>query len=323
MQSDKTQIMIEGTPEYPLDPVAALADEACPHCAAVIPAGAQFCERCGYQRGSWKQAAAAGAGAAPEAGKAGMAAVPPEQLAPYVLEAADGTQFPLRLGENSIGRSSADIVLADGFVSRRHARVTASAAGVTVADLGSSNGTFIEELKLEREAEEELAVGEFVRFGQTVLRLVALEDESRKPSAVAEEEIPPAEEPQAEQPAGSESQALEPANMELQPASSPWSLWRGDKLEFVLPFGASGIGRKPDVSDLVLRGDGFVSGLHARIVATDSTLEICDLGSTNGTYLNGERCEPSVILPVKAGDVIRMGQTDLTVVYEPLEEPQP
>lgn len=52
--------------------------------------------------------------------------------------------FPLHEGENIIGRDPAAAVYVDSpDVSRRHARIVIRDSGVTVEDLGSKNGTFI------------------------------------------------------------------------------------------------------------------------------------------------------------------------------------
>ena len=51
-------------------------------------------------------------------------------------------RVPLREGENLVGRDPASQVwLSSSSVSRRHARIVISADGVTLADLGSKNGT--------------------------------------------------------------------------------------------------------------------------------------------------------------------------------------
>ena len=55
-----------------------------------------------------------------------------------------GDAFPLREGDNLIGRDSGDISFpGDGFVSGRHAVLSVSAEMVRIRDVGSSNGTFL------------------------------------------------------------------------------------------------------------------------------------------------------------------------------------
>jgi pSer/pThr/pTyr-binding forkhead associated (FHA) protein len=55
-----------------------------------------------------------------------------------------GEIFPLKPGENPVGREAGDIVFpGDRYVSARHASVAVADQEVTVTDLGSSNGTFV------------------------------------------------------------------------------------------------------------------------------------------------------------------------------------
>jgi len=52
--------------------------------------------------------------------------------------------FPLRPGENSVGRDAGDITFpGDRYVSARHAVFKVEPGGVTFTDLGSSNGSFV------------------------------------------------------------------------------------------------------------------------------------------------------------------------------------
>jgi hypothetical protein len=60
-----------------------------------------------------------------------------------------------------------------------------------------------------------------------------------------------------------------------------------------------------------LTGDTFVSQVHARVFERDSELFVEDLGSTNGTFLNGEQI--SQPHPLRRGDRVRVGRTELEV----------
>lgn len=86
--------------------------------------------------------------------------------------------------------------------------------------------------------------------------------------------------------------------------------------KLVLPDGATRtldsssvtIGRGGD-NDIPLDGDDFASARHARIEPRRDGVWVEDIGSTNGTYVNGARIERPRRL--KPGDVIRVGETDL------------
>jgi FHA domain len=62
-------------------------------------------------------------------------------------------------------------------------------------------------------------------------------------------------------------------------------------------------------NDLGLGGDEFASARHARFEPRRDGVWIEDVGSTNGTYVNGVRLESARRL--KPGDVVRIGETDL------------
>ena len=76
-----------------------------------------------------------------------------------------------------------------------------------------------------------------------------------------------------------------------------------------VPLTASGvlIGRNPECT-LVL-SDDFASGRHARIYPDGDGWLIDDLGSTNGTFVGGERIGQGV--PLGEGARVRIGQTVL------------
>lgn len=72
----------------------------------------------------------------------------------------------------------------------------------------------------------------------------------------------------------------------------------------------SSIGRDP-ANDVVLTGDATVSRRHAEIVHDAEAWLLCDLGSANGSRVNGERVRGTVVL--RDGDEIQLGQARLRV----------
>jgi hypothetical protein len=78
-----------------------------------------------------------------------------------------GEIFPLRDGENLLGREAGEITFpGDRYVSARHARLEVAEGGVTLADAGSSNGTYV---KLA--GPTELAIGDQLLVGAQLLRV--------------------------------------------------------------------------------------------------------------------------------------------------------
>jgi hypothetical protein len=64
-----------------------------------------------------------------------------------------------------------------------------------------------------------------------------------------------------------------------------------------------------EVADIRLE-DTFASSQHARLVPQGDVIVLEDLGSTNGTYLNGEPLRGPQ--PLHAGDRIRIGDSEFT-----------
>ena len=55
--------------------------------------------------------------------------------------------------------------------------------------------------------------------------------------------------------------------------------------------------------------DTYVSQLHARLFAREGAYMVEDLGSTNGTFLNGQRVETAMV--VRPGDRVKVGGAEL------------
>jgi len=69
--------------------------------------------------------------------------------APKAILVFAGKAIPLYPGANVLGRDAASgILIADGTVSRRHARIQLEDQSATLEDLGSKNGTFIDGVRL-------------------------------------------------------------------------------------------------------------------------------------------------------------------------------
>ncbi len=80
---------------------------------------------------------------------------------------------------------------------------------------------------------------------------------------------------------------------------------------FDLKDGATSVGRS-STSDVVLKSDDYASGRHAQLTRHGGLLYVEDLGSTNGTFVNGRKTVGAT--PVRNGDNVRIGST--TFRYE-------
>jgi len=83
-----------------------------------------------------------------------------------------GGEYPLaQSGDLVIGRSTElDLVLIEDMVSRKHACITLASGGISIADLGSTNGTFVNGEKVRR---AQLKEGDRILIGTSILKLVA------------------------------------------------------------------------------------------------------------------------------------------------------
>jgi hypothetical protein len=84
-----------------------------------------------------------------------------------------GGEFPLTdSGELVIGRASdLDLVLIEDMVSRKHAKISVQDGVISIADLGSTNGTFVNG---ERVKKAQLKMGDRVLIGTSILKLVSV-----------------------------------------------------------------------------------------------------------------------------------------------------
>jgi len=117
----------------------------------------------------------------------------------YKLVSTEGEQaFELKNGVTLVvGRAlNSDIPVFDPTISRRHAEVTCDPAGISVKDLGSSNGTFLNGAKIES---TKVAPGDVVTFGKVAFRLkemaptpmeVPMSAPAAKPGATIVRQVP-------------------------------------------------------------------------------------------------------------------------------------
>jgi pSer/pThr/pTyr-binding forkhead associated (FHA) protein len=179
-------------------------------------------------------------------------------------------------GEVTIGREGTDIVLDDDEASRRHAAVRAVGDELEVRDLGSSNGTFVNGMPIEDT--RKLSHGDSIRVGQTTLEV----------SLPGQPPTAPEEAPSLVVKGGANDGQRFPSDRERS------------------------IGRQS--GDIVI-DDDEMSRRHAVLRPVDGALEISDLESSNGTFVNGNKISDNHRL--SAGDRILIGTTTLEVELPP------
>ena len=95
----------------------------------------------------------------------------PGRLVVIASEVLDrGDEYPLDSADLTIGRGGQNDISIEGddFASARHVRIEPRRDGVWVHDLGSTNGTHVNGLRIDRP--RKLVTGDIVRVGETELR---------------------------------------------------------------------------------------------------------------------------------------------------------
>jgi DNA-binding NtrC family response regulator len=88
---------------------------------------------------------------------------------------------------------------------------------------------------------------------------------------------------------------------------------------FAMTGGAALIGRRPPRGGWTI-DQSAVSRVHAALQASDAGLRIRDMGSRNGTFVNGERVTEA---PLRGGDVVRIGDAAFVAVEQDAEQHLP
>ena len=262
---------------------------ACPYNEAPCASDEGFCVKCGFLIGS----------------PLGQVLTP---LPLPTLRDTGGRLFPLQMGDNIVGRESADVLLPDKSISRRHARIQVEAGNVVgLEDTGSTNGTKHKGQPVQN-AMVSLKDGDTVQFGTIALTIIIPQAAGGRlalPSAAVEKPkvagiIPAAQNPHVTASAKA-MVAVPQAKARLE----------GKSGTFAIAKSTTTFGRKSS-NDVVLSGDSFVSGSHAQIERDATTFTVTDLGSTNGTRLNGRKLNAGSRETLRSGDTVLFGQTEFT-----------
>lgn len=208
-----------------------------------------------------------------------------------VLETDAGSMVMSPSRDYHVGRDPlSDIVIDDARVSWHHAVLRPGADHWTIEDEDSTNGTYADGRRIH---EWGVVPGTVIRFGNP--------DDG--PRAVLVDRNPP---PAAQAPSRPSAVSMPSATGTFrQPAN-------------VRPLSARTvrIGRGPD-NDLVI-DELVVSRRHAELRALpDGTYEIVDLGSHNGTFLNGRPVDQALVSP---RDIVGIGHSAFCLVGEQLQE---
>ncbi|MCU0512760.1 MAG: FHA domain-containing protein [Anaerolineae bacterium] len=191
----------------------------------------------------------------------------------------------------TIGRSSNnDIQIPEQHVSRQHAVITYRDGVFMINDLGSSNGTFVNDQKVEEP---------FPLFGGDTIRLF-----------VPELHFAPAAEADMVQAKKTGSLAL-PAAPDAQSCLIVTNgAQEGQTIALLLETVTLGRATTTATWEILLQ-DQSVSRPHARLQRSSGAWHIYDLNSSNGTFVNNTRVAGDTGHPLTNGDTITLGSSKL------------
>lgn len=257
-----------------------------------------------------------------------------------------GEVFNLREGRTVIGRQVGDIALSDREVSSIHAIISYERNTWFVMDLGSTNGVYVNN---QLTPESELRDGVEIRLGQSRMLFMGGKGEGEPAATSSEVSYEGGEEATTDIPGLSLGPAAtETVELTNQPEPAPEPMVARRPLDEEIQFGGAlqeSTGEHKGLSsfevilevvegadrglvyrfnsetillgrlntDLVVR-DSDVSRRHAIVeVFEDNLVYIRDLGSTNGTFVNGQRISTAKL---KTSDQIKLGRCTLSFDYK-------
>ncbi|MFD7840969.1 FHA domain-containing protein [Streptomyces sp. NPDC059761] len=249
----------------------------------------------------------------------------------------------------SLGRDpQGDVVIDDARVSWRHATIAWNGRGWGIEDHGSTNGTYVRGARVQQ---TELVPGTPVHLGnatdgprlnlsaaaaaapqQAVPQRAAPAYQAPAPAyqAPAQQAAPAYQAPAQAQAHQPQQQAWQQQPQQHQQAQQPHipqqqgaaPVYGGDRSPTTFHQIAVGrvmrIGRALE-NELVV-SDLQVSRLHAEFRSAGGRFEIHDLGSHNGTYVNGQPLPKSGTALLGPNDIVGVGHSTFRIVGDRLEE---
>lgn len=102
---------------------------------------------------------------------AAISAAPKVEVPPAKL-VGEGREFPLRKGSNSFGRKAEnDVQIADPYVSGKHGLIEVADDGLFVTDVGSTNGTMLNDAKLSPNMRTAITTEDVIRLGSMEFKI--------------------------------------------------------------------------------------------------------------------------------------------------------
>ena len=206
-------------------------------------------------------------------------------------------EFEVSKSEITVGRGQTnDIVIQDLKMSRAHARFEFKADGeVTVFDAGSTNGLSVNGVKVDKAI---VKPGDIIQLGDSHIQfesspmeedeMTVINSEFDLDRTIANFVLPTILNETSEN------------RIVIHTPDKTWEVLLDDDVDSL------SIGR--NASNMVVIEHPSISRSHALITRDHKTFKIKDLGSSNGIFVNGEKCDEAVL---ESGVAVRLGYATL------------
>lgn len=201
-----------------------------------------------------------------------------QEHSPLVIRLSSGEAFILQSALTRIGRSpkQCDIVLADnGYIGNCHAEIIQYKNRYYLRDRGSANGTFVNDKKLSSEDSEELGCNTLFKLHNESFLFI---DDERAEQIISGNKL---------------------YYLRCTTTQGIMILQEGDLL----------MDRNHKWADGTLKDEKISRKVHAVITCAAGKLSILDLGSRNGTFVNGPDIRGKGSVNLFKGDQVRLGDT--------------
>ena len=220
----------------------------------------------------------------------------------------DGREYPIAVVPFVLGRdASAEVVVASPDASRRHAEIVVRPDGAAFVDL-SVNGSYINNIRVP--GRQELKALDVIRIGAEEFRFYP---------------APRVEEAPGRPPEGAAFR-LNDTLIGLPKTASPIPAVARPLATLLVKSGSLKGERIPVRTAVVNIGraeyndlrfpDPSISSSHVKLQLREGVWTLSDLGSTNGTVVDGERVDDEV--PLSPGALVKLG--DVSMSFEPQDE---
>lgn len=216
-------------------------------------------------------------------------------------------RYALNTGSVHIGRGSQnDVSLHADGVSRVHARLDLTLDGWRLTDLDSTNGTRVNGSRVTQAA---VGPADVIEIGRAELRLAVREETGGETTVLEATMVDTADDL---------DQALNalPLDVAVPDTSRARVTVRFDGRVWEAPLGGDGLTIGRDAANDLVLNHGRVSRRHARIERSGDGAVLVDLGSANGTLVNGEKAARREL---DGTETIRIGPAAL--VFKPAFKP--